>query len=311
MSPALQEGDWVFVDENRAIEFGDVVVFREPESGVVVVKRVCGLPGETIQLLDGRLLVDGEPTELPPTTVREQVPMFAAVGGEALQAFREFRFFSMDGFLQKGLYVEGIYPAMGMGIEVDLVLPEPESVAKLEVRAGEDIFQLVFDAAQETVSLRRVAPGETVFLVKAEWPARLHGGKVRGTAFLSLQGQRIHGTWNDELLFPPASFTPSPQRVLADAPIEFGRSGQPGLRLESGAEVGGVRVGRAISRIARGTFGCVSPLVLSKEEYYLLGDNPSQSRDSRQYGAIPREQMLGVVRAHFYGSGRNEWGWPE
>ncbi|MBM2577197.1 signal peptidase I [Jannaschia sp. Os4] len=40
-------------------ERGDVIVFRHPGNGQDFIKRVVGLPGETVQLKDGVLFIDG------------------------------------------------------------------------------------------------------------------------------------------------------------------------------------------------------------------------------------------------------------
>ncbi|WP_022697058.1 signal peptidase I [Euryhalocaulis caribicus] len=41
-------------------ERGDVVVFRHPETGVTLIKRVIGLPGDTVAVRDGRVILNGK-----------------------------------------------------------------------------------------------------------------------------------------------------------------------------------------------------------------------------------------------------------
>ncbi len=47
-------------------ERGDVGVFRHPTRGVDFIKRVIGLPGDSIQRKDGRLIINGEPVRYEP-----------------------------------------------------------------------------------------------------------------------------------------------------------------------------------------------------------------------------------------------------
>lgn len=67
MEPTLQNGDSLFVDK-LTYRFSDperydIIVFPpyEDQKGVYYIKRIIGLPGETIQILgDGTILIDGE-----------------------------------------------------------------------------------------------------------------------------------------------------------------------------------------------------------------------------------------------------------
>lgn len=61
MSPTLESGDWVLARRSGGIpDRGDIVVFTDPTgSGMNLVKRVIGLPGEHLAVVDGQVSVDG------------------------------------------------------------------------------------------------------------------------------------------------------------------------------------------------------------------------------------------------------------
>jgi signal peptidase I len=50
MTPSIHPGDWLLVDPSvgRWPRRGAVVVFREPESGELAIKRVAGRPGDWV-----------------------------------------------------------------------------------------------------------------------------------------------------------------------------------------------------------------------------------------------------------------------
>jgi signal peptidase I len=63
MLPTLRSGDQVLVDKrayrHRLPHRGDLVVFHAPRTGTVTLKRAIGLPGDTVGLEDGVLVVNG------------------------------------------------------------------------------------------------------------------------------------------------------------------------------------------------------------------------------------------------------------
>ena len=78
MMPALTDGQYVLMlprqNIGRQLDRGDIVVFRHPRgTGDVYVKRIVGLPNETILMKDGRLLLNGRP-------LHETYPTFPVVG---------------------------------------------------------------------------------------------------------------------------------------------------------------------------------------------------------------------------------------
>lgn len=67
MSPALDDGDRVFVSKMVGeLRRGDIVIFYHPlDSSKSYIKRVVGLPGETLALRGGKTFVNGQPLEEP------------------------------------------------------------------------------------------------------------------------------------------------------------------------------------------------------------------------------------------------------
>jgi signal peptidase I len=105
MMPTLVHGDFIFVNKwryglrlpvvnTRIAEIGeprrgDVVVFRKPsDPSLVLIKRLVGMPGDTIQVIGTQVWINGKPSRIEPGELysgpkSEQYP-FTRVGEEAL-----------------------------------------------------------------------------------------------------------------------------------------------------------------------------------------------------------------------------------
>ena len=83
MMPTLRDGDFILVNKFRyglrlpvtntkfldlgGPQRGDVVVFRyPPDPGINYVKRLVGLPGDRVRILDDRLIINGETVPIEP-----------------------------------------------------------------------------------------------------------------------------------------------------------------------------------------------------------------------------------------------------
>jgi signal peptidase I len=87
MEPTLVPGDRVFVDKmafglrvpftnivmrsGDRVRAGDVVIFDSPENGTRMIKRVVALPGEQVELRNGRLSIDGRSLADPDDAANE------------------------------------------------------------------------------------------------------------------------------------------------------------------------------------------------------------------------------------------------
>ncbi|WP_239500207.1 signal peptidase I [Desulfurobacterium thermolithotrophum] len=71
MIPTLLVGDFILVDKItyhlREPDRGDVVVFHFPlNEDVYYIKRIIGIPGDKVQVIDGKVYINGKPCKYEP-----------------------------------------------------------------------------------------------------------------------------------------------------------------------------------------------------------------------------------------------------
>lgn len=320
-------GEWVFVrysDDAPARQ--ELVVAQRAGDDAPIVKRVLGLPGESVSVSGGDVLVNGR--RLPPEDAR---PPWVVVYDQALRPLEE-RFpaaaaqkllwgiardaaeldarsvardanlgllffhdpFDDDYLGPDGELVRGSSQASDARIECDVVLRDARSQLRIGLSEQGDTFQALVrpgdDGTCEVAIVRRNAPEGLSKLASARiaWPL----GERRRLAFSNRDNVlRLEVGGAQPLV--------APYRENALHPSDHLREGKSfGYRIWFGGDQGrfefrGVRVLRDFSYTDRGAYGVGAPCDLGPDEYFLLGDHSSQSRDSRESGPVHAREIVG------------------
>ncbi len=83
MKPNLLIGDFVIVVPVNTPQRGDILVFNKPGSDAEYIKRLIGMPGETVQMRDGVVYVNDDP--LPQSNAQKYAEPFALQGAMQIQ----------------------------------------------------------------------------------------------------------------------------------------------------------------------------------------------------------------------------------
>ncbi|MEG1994355.1 MAG: signal peptidase I, partial [Oscillospiraceae bacterium] len=70
MIPTIDEHSWLFArrvhNPQKALSRGDVVIFDSDEEQKTLIKRLVGMPGETVEVkMNGDIFIDGEKLDEP------------------------------------------------------------------------------------------------------------------------------------------------------------------------------------------------------------------------------------------------------
>jgi len=67
MSPIIMSGDYIFINKlayiNKAPQRGDIIVAKPRVYTNQIIKRIVGMPGERLQIMDGQITVREERTD--------------------------------------------------------------------------------------------------------------------------------------------------------------------------------------------------------------------------------------------------------
>ncbi len=305
--------------------FDCVVVAREGDP-IPLVKRVAGLPKESVQLDRGDLLIDGKrlPADAPrppPILVYDsrlasaEGAFEAAHGRDALwtesgggwrvdareigldstDGLQHMRRPLTDGYLAPdGTLVRGSTDVDDAVVECDVLLEQAGGRLLLELAEQGDVFRFALEPKSPTLAAASVA--------------RLRHG-VQDEVLASRDVALAVGAWthvrcsnvDNDLAFEIAGAEPIccgyDENVFEENDrLKEGRTF--GSRVRFGGQAGAfsfraLRVLRDLYYTGRGTHGTSAPEDLGPDEYFVLGDNSATSRDSREWGPIHGSWIVG------------------
>jgi hypothetical protein len=339
MWPTLKPHEWVFLRWDRSLPARfDLVAFRS-EGGEAVVKRVWGLPRETVLIEpagDVRINSELVRSDARPRQVRVFDSTTQSIGEHWFHGGTEH-----DPWQRVVLEDESV----GEVWEVDSrPVPERYDASLLRHHKGVHDDRMAADGTLEygTVTVHDLTLGAEVYVVDGggrlrfelleqgdrlefslelpivSGPAQGFVRRRRGESHVEHARQTFEvpiGRWfrvtfaniDDELTAtvddqPPLRCqyhqnTPHPKDENGDGSVDSAAV-SIGERAFLGADKARVRfraltLDRDIHVPAIGAYGVGRELQLGIEEVYVLGDDPTRSRDSRAMGPIPLDRLIG------------------
>jgi signal peptidase I len=323
-------GEWVAVlyrRHPRLERFAPLVLRRQGEPDPVI-KRLAGLPRESVQLSEGDVLIDGK--RLPAGAPRlDLIQVYdsrfepldkafklggawqpgAASGEWRLEASAKEAALDVSATFSRKILDERLAPdgtrAGGRvevgdaALELDLALSGVGGHFGLRLAEENDRFDAVLEPIEagrvRAALTRRSGRGtaEPMAQVELDWPAgawrRVRFANVDNRLELALDGGPacLSCTYAENT---PMGGQPDPSYRHLDPRAAFWASGLT-------AQVRAVRILRDRHYTERGDYGVRQPLQLGPDELFLLGDNSSESLDSRELGPFSLEDVLGVPLA--------------
>ena len=333
--------EWVLVEYDRApeVERFDLVVWKPPEGGNPVVKRVGGLPGERILVSGGDLLVEGR--RLAPDAQRPgpivvfddhvldvgryfqfKEGAWMREGGEWAVDARDVRRDSeagmmlfhkplLDDYLDpSGERVTGLVDVNDGILECEALLETPldPTTARLRLKLVEegDTFQATLepDASGGFVGrITRRSP-DVPFELLWEGAVPFAAGAWQRVLFANVDNAltlEVGGDFRATVLYEA-------NRPLLHALGARSLGPRAGFGAEGcRARFRSIAILRDLYLTASGEHAVTAMLSLGPDEYFLLGDNSSRSKDSRHFGPVRAADIVGRPVAVVWPLSRFRW----
>jgi len=321
-------GEYVFVRFDRSAPARqDLVVVRRAGEDHPIVKRVAGLPGETVKIVQGDLMIDRQrlrPSEprAPEIVVfddrfhtlesrfvilEEQSRLWTKVANEWHLDARDIPI-TVDKTL---LYlrdpidddylgpehelVRGTEQANDLRIACEVRFDDPTGRVRLRLNEMRDLFEATLERVDETTVeitvTRNSTSGSVETLATARFPLAL-GAWTR--FWLENRDNALKVGFDG----PGSPLVTSYKENAPNTGENLDPEKAYGYRAGFGGEGGrfafrAIRVARDMFYTSQGNVGVNAEIQLGPGQYFLLGDHSSRSKDSRDWGPIDVSQIVG------------------
>ena len=320
-----EEGEFVLVvyDESPPQRFEPVVFLRG--AGSPTVKRVYGLPGEEIMLSNGDVLINGR--RLPYEELRPPlIPIFDGALHDLEQGFsfgspltmlweKRADYWQLDAsdieaghqagliFLRQGLHdgylnhdrsiVFGDEQVNDGAIEFEFRILSEGGRVRVALMEQADTFGVVLEPQSDTratiLLMRRHRADHEELLAEAEvdlGPGLWHRLRLSNidnhlAVEFAQQGVVLNTGY--------ALNNPIPEAMQGESGTARGFVGGDGARIGFRA----IKVQRGLHVFQRGEFANREVLRLGPDEIFVLGDNSAESHDSRDFGPVKLDEVVG------------------
>lgn len=349
-------GDKILVDKITRLRRWDLMVFKFPGNRQInYVKRLIGMPGETMEIADGGIFVNGqrlrrEPLEQQDMWIpvhdssRQAKPMLPGsphweVKGSASgwkYADGHWKFTGMNavddalefsGRITDQIAYNSTDPSPGYPIRSGLPVGNIRIACDLKQFSGEGGLEFCWEFRDLKVRARISADGKIEMAVsaipvtveKGKSPVQVVHGELRrslstaepigfavrdGQAYV-MQGSRVVAT---ALVGPQDLAAAKAQPKAGEAcrlTILASRCNADLSRIVLARDIYYCNLTEIPGADREASWGCTGhPMHLGKGEYFVLGDNSCQSSDSRFWGAVPKDSVIGVGRLTYWPSRR-------
>jgi len=310
MSPSISAGQWLWQSSDMP-QRGEIAIIVEPDSGIKVVKRCVAIQGDSVQIIGGTLYVNGQSNATKINSIKELSPEWPADDKKLQNVFviDEDQVNLNNGWWENDsdqalLYLSRPNDNFGHALAASCRLKSARASFAIGIERGNIKFRLGIDAGNSSWALEKftspiqryevIAQGEVKG--ESEQPHELLISVAYGQLVAKIDGAEVAGNIAVGL----------PEDWL---PRESFDNEQLFIALRDECEFQNVQIGCQINYNISGNFGVGKVFRLMGDEFFFLGDNSLFSRDSRHYGAVSRDQIIGAA-TKLWPRNIDDNGWP-